>query len=176
MHPCVVSGIFCVLCLSLPGTGHATTLNELKVGVRIIDFMTPPPHGRTAVAVIYDGDNDASVADAQTIREWISSGVSSVKAELVPELVEAHRLDHAPACKVAIVAVGTTPALNEPIRGYAVKNHTLTISADMDCLRAGGCAVGVAGFPRVQIVINREATSSQKVEFSEAFRMMAREY
>ncbi|PKU24172.1 hypothetical protein [Telmatospirillum siberiense] len=176
MRQKVVFGIFCSLCLLLSGSGQATTLNELKVGVRILDFMMAPPRGKTPLAVIYDGENKASVADAQTIQEWVNSGVSSVRAELVPSLVDAHRLDEVPAFKIAIVASGTTQALDKRILDYALKNHALTISSDLSCLQAGKCVVGIASSPRVEVIINRSVASSYRVEFSEAFRMMVREY
>lgn len=176
MRYSIVFGFFCFLCLFLPGSGHSTTLNELKVGVRVFDFMTTPPRGRTSLAVIYDGENKASVADAQTIQEWVNSGVSSGKAELIPNLVDAHRLDMAPSFKLAIIASGTTPVLDSRILDYALKNHALTISSDMACVQTGKCVVGVTSSPRVEVIINRAVATSYRVEFSEAFRMMVREY
>ena len=169
------AGLFFLLCLALVGPCQATTLNELKVGVRVFDFMTAPPRGRLSLAIIHDGQNKASLDDALAIQGWLNSGVSSVKAELIPVLVDARQLDDNPGYRIAIVA-GGTGAYFDRILDYALKNRTLTISADLACIRDGKCAVGIASTPRVEVVINRAVTSACWVEFTEAFRMMVREF
>ncbi len=171
----VASGMLILLCLVLSGPSNATTLNELKVSVRVFDFMTSPPRGRTALGVIYDSQNKASVDDAQAIQGWLNAGISSGKAELIPSLIEVHQLDEAPDFRIVIVADGTE-AYDNLILGYAVKNHALTISSDLSCMRSGKCVVGITGSPRVEVVVNRAVAASCRVEFSEAFRMMVREY
>ncbi|HXP97798.1 MAG TPA: hypothetical protein VN809_13875 [Telmatospirillum sp.] len=175
MRRVFASGMLYLLCLVLPGLSNATTLNELKVEVRVIDFMTPPPRGKTALAVLYDAQNTASVEDARVILAGLRSGVGSAKAELVPSLVDVRRLDEFPGFHVAILASGSETFYNA-IFDYAQKNQTLTISSDVSCIRLGKCAVGVTSVPRVDVVINRAVISSSGIEFSEAFRMMVREY
>jgi hypothetical protein len=175
MRRVIASGILFLLCLVLAGPGNATTLNELKVGVRVFDFMSNPPRGRTALAIIYDGQNKSSVDDARAIQGWLNSGVSSVKAELIPTLVDAHQLEDTASYRIAIVASGTE-AYDTLIFNFARKNHALTISSDLSCVHAATCAVGIASSPRVEVIVNRAVASSCSVEFSEAFRMMVREY
>lgn len=175
MRRVIASGMLFLLCLALSDPSNATTLNELQVSVRVFDFMTSPPHGRTALAILYDGQNKASVDDAQAIQGWLNSGVSSTKAELVPSLVDVHQLDDASGFRIALVA-GETQAYASLIFDYAVRNHVLTISSDLSCMRSGRCVVGVASSPRVEVIVNRAAAASCQVEFSEAFRMMVREY
>jgi hypothetical protein len=101
--------------------------------------------------------------------------VSSVKAELIPSLFDVHQLDEAVGYRIAIVADGTE-AQYDLIRDYARKNLVLTVSSDFSCMRSGSCTVGIASIPRVEVVINRAVAASCGVEFSEAFRLMVREY
>jgi len=175
MSRIVAFGMLFFACLLLSDAGHATTLNELKVGVRVFDFLKSAPHGRTPLAIIYDGRNRASVDDARAILEWVNSGVRSIKAELIPSLVDVHHLDEAIGYRIAVVA-GGTEAHDDLIRDYALKNLVLTVSSDLSCMRSGSCAVGIASTPRVEVVINRAVALSCGVEFSEAFRLMVREY
>ncbi len=175
MRRVIASGFLFLLCLAQPGSCNATTLNELKIGVRVFDFMVAPPRGKTPLAILYDGQNRASLDDARAIQGWVNSGISSAKAELIASLVDARRLDEAPGFRLAIVAAGSD-AVDRQILAYAQKNQALTISSDLACLRAGKCVVGVVGAPRVEVIINRDAASRCGIAFSEAFRMMVREY
>ncbi|MTJ81064.1 MAG: hypothetical protein F8N37_08605 [Telmatospirillum sp.] len=159
----------------LAAPSQATTLNELRVAVRIFDFMIDPPRGRTPLAVIFDGQNKASQEDAVSIGNWLNSGISSEKAQFIPILVDVLHLSEVPYVRVGIVAGGAS-AHFERVLDYALKNHTVTISSDMGCMQSGICTVGIAGTPRVEVVINRAVAASCGVEFSEAFRLMVREY
>jgi cytolysin (calcineurin-like family phosphatase) len=162
-------------CLAPSGRSTATTLNELQIGVRVFDFMTSPPRAQSPLAVIYDAQNTVSADDARAIVAWLQGGVTSAKAEFRASLVDARRLDEFAGYRFAIVANGSAAYFNI-IYDYAKKNQTLTVSADLSCMRSGKCAVGVTSVPRVDVIVNRSVASSCSVEFSEAFRMMVKEY
>ncbi len=164
-----------LVCLAFPGQGQATTLNELRVGVRVLDFLTVPMRGRVPIAIFYDGGVKASVEDAQTIQGWLNSGVSSAKAELVPTLVDTRQLGAVFPFQVAFVAGGTA-AYFDQIFNLALKSQAVVISADLACVESGKCTVGVSSTPRVEVIVNRAVATACSVEFSEAFRMMVREY
>jgi hypothetical protein len=163
-----------LVCLVLSGPSNATTLNELKVGIRVVEFMTNPPRGRTTLAFIYDAQNKASVDDATAMMGWSKSGIDLGKAAFVPTLVDFRQLDETPGLKVAFIAAGMEAHYSR-VLDYARKNGTLTISADFSCARAGLCAVGVSSTPRIEVIISRQAALSCGIEFSEAFRMMVTE-
>jgi hypothetical protein len=158
----------------LPGTGNATTLNELKVGVRVVDFMASPPRGKTSFALIYDSQIKASSEDAQSILNWLNSHVALGKADLVPVLVDIRQLDEGPNFRIGFIAAGMETHYGR-IFDYARRNRMLTISADLTCVRAGKCTVGIAGAPRVEVIISQQAALSCGIEFTEAFRMMVTE-
>jgi hypothetical protein len=162
-------------CLVLSCASEATTLHELRVSVRILDFLTESSRGKVPVAVVYDARNKASVEDAQTILGWLNSEVSSGKIELSPSLFDVHQLDEASSYRFAVVA-NATEANFDLILAFSRKNHVLTVSSDLSCMRSGNCVVGIASNPRIEVTINRAVASSCGVAFSEAFRMMVREY
>ncbi len=162
-------------CLAFPGQGQATTLNELKVGVRVLDFLTAPLRGQVPIAVIYDGSSKASADDALAIQGWLNSGVSSAKAHLVPSLLDGRQLGPALPFQVVLVASGSAGYFDR-IFNLALKSHALVISSDLQCAYEGKCAVGVSSTPRVEVIVNRAVATSCEVEFTEAFRMMVREY
>lgn len=167
-------GMLFLILVILPGSGHATTLNELKVAVRVVDFLANPLRGQTPFALLYDAQNKASADDAQAILTWLGSGAATGKAELRPILVDIHQLDENKNFRVGFIAAGMETHYGR-IFDYARRNRTLTISADLSCVRAGKCTVGIAGAPRVEVIISQQAALSCGIEFTEAFRMMVTE-
>lgn len=168
-----VGMLFLILAI-MPGTGHATTLNELKVGVRVVDFLANPLRGKIPFALIYDAQIKVSFDDAQAISNWVASGAATGKVELAPVLVDIHQLDENQIFRVGFIAAGMESHYGR-IFDYARRNRTLIISADLSCVRAGKCTVGIAGAPRVEVIISQQAALSCGIEFTEAFRMMVTE-
>ncbi len=167
-------GMLLLILAILPNSGNATTLNELKVGIRVVDFMASPPRGKTPLALIYDPQVRGSSEDAQSLLNWLNGNMGVSKAELVPMLVDIRQLDENPNFRVGFIAAGMETHYGR-IFDYARRNRTLTISADLACVRAGKCTVGVAGAPRVEVIISQMAALSCGIEFTEAFRMMVTE-
>lgn len=167
-------GMLLLILAVLPGSGHATTLNELKVGVRVVDFLANPLRGRIPFALIYDPQVKASADDAQAIMNWLGGAAAPGKTELEPVLLDVHQLDENRNFRVGFIAAGMESHYGR-IFDYARRNRTLTISSDLACVRAGKCTVGIAGAPRVEVIISQQAASSCGIEFTEAFRMMVTE-
>ena len=167
-------GMLLLILATLPGSGRATTLNELKVGIRVVDFMSKPAHDKSLLALIYDPQLKVSADDALSLSSWLISNSAAGKGELVPVLVDIRQLDETPSFQIGFIAAGMERHYGR-IFDYARRNQTLIISADLSCVRAGKCTVGVVGTPRVEVVISQQAALSCGIEFSEAFRMMVTE-
>jgi hypothetical protein len=163
------------LVLGLPGWAAATSTKDLQVGVRGVDFLADPPRGKVPVAVVYDAASKASQQDAQAISSWLTASARGTKAELVPILLEVQDLDRAPAYRVAIIANGLEASFSR-ILDFARRNVTLTITADLACVRSGACVLGIATEPAVEVIVSRQASTICGVEFQRAFRMMVKEY
>jgi hypothetical protein len=161
----------CLLAAPLPAA--ATSLKDIEIGIRGIAFMSDPPRGRVEVAVIQDGQNRASVQDAHAIAGWIAAS-RNAKIELVPVQVDVRDLDGA-AYKVAVVAQGQETHFAR-ILDFAKRNGTLTITADLACVRTGACVMGIASEPNVEVVVSRDASAACGIGFVRAFHMMVKEY
>lgn len=159
--------------LAVPAA-RATSLKDIQVGIRGIEFLTDPPRGRVPVAIIRDPQNRGSEEDAEAIEGWVTAAGSD-KIDLVPTLVDVRDLDRAPPVRIAIVARGTEPYFDR-ILAFARRNGTLTITADLACVRSGDCILGVATDPSVEVVVNRRTSLACGLDFVRAFRMMVKEY
>jgi hypothetical protein len=153
----------------------ATTLKEIKVGIRVLDFVNGPPPAEHVLGIIYNPQNRQSVEDAQSIQGWISSGLTPSKVQWTPVLMDVRRLAEAQPVPAAILASGTSGDFEDLVFHYARRQRVLTITSDMDCVVAGKCVVGVAAEPRVEVVVSRSAAAACGVVFSDAFRMMVLE-
>lgn len=157
-----------------PQSGKATTLNELKVEVRVVDFLQDPPRGRTPVAIVYDPQIRASFDDAIAMFIHLQDQRDGGKAQLFPILTDVRTLAERPDVRIGFIAQGMEQHYGH-IFDYARDHHMLTISADLGCVRKAQCMVGVAGAPRVEVIISQQAASAGGIAFTEAFRMMVTE-
>ncbi|MGE5503070.1 MAG: hypothetical protein ACM31L_01480 [Actinomycetota bacterium] len=155
------------------GPAGATSLKDIEIGIRGINFLNDPPRGRIEVAVIQDGQNRASVQDAQAISGWIAAN-RNPKVELVPVAVDVRDLDAA-RYKVAIVALGQEAHFPR-ILDFARRNGALTITADLACVRSGSCVMGINSEPNVEVIVSRQASAASGIGFVRAFHMMVKEY
>jgi len=160
--------------LAPPGAAAATSLKDIQIGIRGVEFMVDPPRGQVEVAIIDDGQNKASVQDAQSIVGWLAAA-KGTKVEFVPMLTDVHGLEKAASFRIAIIAAGMESHFAE-ILDFARRHNTLTITADLACVRIGACVLGVATEPNVEVIVSRQASATCGVDFVRAFRMMVKEY
>ncbi|HXP95437.1 MAG TPA: hypothetical protein VN809_01905 [Telmatospirillum sp.] len=168
---------FCVVSLGavfVSATTKATTLKELQLGIRTTGYMFDPPHGKTEIAILYNPQQPDSDVDARNVQSWLWSEQAMPNVELVPVLVDVNTLDSARSFRIGIVTSGLAPQFDR-IFSYSQKHATLTITADLDCVRAGKCAVGVTTSPRMGVFINHTVTNACAIDFLAGFRMMVKE-
>jgi len=158
-----------------PSACFATTLKEVQIGVRVVDFLADPPPPGSFLAVIFDSHNKESQDDARNIMTWLSPGSVGGKTSLLPVMVDVHNLDEVQGVRVAFVASATETGY-VAILEFARKHAVVTISSELSCVRAGICTVGIASTPRVEVLVNRHVSETSGVTFTEAFRMLVTEY
>ncbi len=117
--------------------------------------MVSPPKGPTALAVIYDSQVKASLEDAQSLFAWLKESSGTAKAETDPLPRRYPSVKRYPSFRIGFIAAGMESHYGR-ILDFARRNRTLTISADLSCVRSGKCTVGVAGAPRVEVVISQQ--------------------
>jgi len=160
-------------CLLFPMAGSATSPKDIKIGLHVIDFVTNPPAGRNTVGVIYDSKVKESADDAQAILDSLKSAMSRSGAKA--ELIDIHDIDDAAGLRAIIVADHMKPYYDR-LAAYGRHVGVLTISTDLECVRASKCTVGIASAPRVEVIVSAQQAQASGIQFSEAFRMMVTEY
>lgn len=162
-------------CLLGPFMAGATSPKELKIGIHVIDFMASPPAGRTGFGIVYDSRLHDSLEDAQAALASLSMPGLTLPDGLKPVLVDIKDLDQAANLRVVVVA-DHMKASYDQLADYGRRTHTLILSSDLDCVRAGKCTVGIASTPRVEVIVSTQQAQASAIQFSEAFRMMVTEY
>ena len=166
---------FLMGCLACSASGSATTLKDVKVGIRVLDFVSGRLDGHPSLGIFYDPQNLASVADAQSIETWFGTGAVGTGNAWTPVLLDVRRLAELPALPAAILADGTE-RFSDGVADYASRHATLTITTDLACVRAAKCTVGITSQPRVEVILSRQASHQAGLSFPESFRMMVTEY
>jgi len=151
-----------------------TTAKDIMVAVRTFGFVVHPPTGEVLLAVVFDPTRPQSASDLQTVISVLDGGahVGGMTVQPVPiPVTELNRLVGFRFVLLIGDVQNYRQAIFERTRGQGI----VTISTDLDCVRAGLCVMGVAAEPRVQVLVNRAASDAAAVEFMLAFRMMITE-
>jgi hypothetical protein len=164
-----------LLCAIAPFTVDATTLKDIKIGVHVFDFVISPLNNRASIGVIYDPRNKDSTEDAQAIFDSLMATVARNNSGLRPVMVDVKELDEMGGLRAAVISEHMKPFYDK-FATYARRTSTLTLSADLDCVRSNKCIIGIASVPRVEIVVSSQLAQASAIQFSEAFRMMVTEY
>jgi hypothetical protein len=164
--------------LSMLTGGHsaaATTPADLGVGVRTVRFLEDPPKDKVPVAVVYDGQSKESSDDAQAILAWLQANRSVLGAEIEPGLVDVRNLTGLSVPRgVAIVAAHTDQRFFDAIFDYARRTGALTMSADLACVNAGRCTVGMRAGDSVVVLVNHQVMKDCGTRFKQGFLMMVK--
>lgn len=143
-----------------------SSARDAQLMARAVGFANGLPRGAIDVAVV-DGPG------AEAVLAVMGQRVTAGGVTLTPRRVSLSALG-ASGARVVIVPEGQA-ASHARIAEMARAMGALTISTDLDCVRANHCVVGVASSPRVEIIVSRSAARASGVSFAQAFRVMIRE-
>jgi hypothetical protein len=150
----------------------ATSAKDVAVLSRVLGFVEPPLGGVVPIVIFYEQGDAASESDAKLIQATLASG--GVKgATLKIRLSPSSDTTAVSGTKIVFIAAGTNN--QAAIFSAAAGQGAVTVSGDMNCVRAGHCVVGVRSSPKVEIVVNRGASGASRVRFSKAFLMLVTE-
>lgn len=168
-------GALCVLALgvALSGPASATEQKDVVVGLKALPMLTNKITGDAAMAVVYDPGNAASKSDADGIKKIVDAGVDVPGGGKVSAtLVGVGELSKLSGYKIAFI----TPGLSAHYGAIASSSSgVLTITTDIDCVKAGKCTIGVVTSPDVTIYYSKAAGDAAKVDFSAAFAMLVKQ-
>ncbi len=147
-----------------------TSKKDIQIASKALNFMVPKVKGAAEVAIVFDPNNAASIAEADQIASIIGSGLKVGKVMLSARKISADDLEFS-GSKMVLLTSGTT-AIQGKVKAAADSAGLLTVSTDENCVAAANCVMGVKSKPKVQITINLNATSAAGIKFSPAFQMM----
>jgi hypothetical protein len=85
-------------------------------------------------------------------------------------MVSVDDLSKLSSSKVAVVTKGSC---TNNVAEVAAKQGILTMTSDLDCVKANRCVLGIISRPSVEFYLSTSAAGAAKVGFSQAFIMIA---
>lgn len=163
---------FVVLTLLLSPSSFAkdTESTDVLVGLKTFPMLDSFPSGAVVVGIVYNPAVAESKTDAEAIKAVLDSNVKST-GKVSGLMVPVSDLGKLAQVKVAFVAKGVKGHFDD-VAQMAAAHNVLTMSTDMDCVRANKCVLGIISKPIVEIYFSRIASESAKIDFDPAFIML----
>jgi hypothetical protein len=150
----------------------AISLTDLQLVGRVMHFLLSAPTGGMNVAIVYDGADPQSMAEAQHAARLMGDGLQVGAITLHPVLVEQSHLATAADYSAMLATVDVRA---DVLRAAMQAHHVPCLTTHTDQVKASDCLVAVRSQPAVSIVLNQAAAASAGVRFAIAFRMMVHE-
>jgi hypothetical protein len=151
----------------------ATDQLDLKVGLKVLPLLTNKITGAATAAIVYDPANADSKAEADSIKAIIDGGIEAPGGiKLTSLLVGVGELGKLSGAKIAFLAQGISSANLDAVNKAASDAGVLTMSTDLDYVKANKCVLGVVSKPSVQIYYSKAAADAGKIGFAQAFTML----
>jgi len=152
----------------------ATDQADLAVGMKTLPLLTNKITGTASLAIIYDPANPASKEEANGIKAVLDSGFEAPDLKLTGVLVPVGDLGKMAGSRIAILTGGLS-AHYDAINNAAISNSVLTMSTDLDCVRANKCVLGLVSKPHVEIYYSKAAADAAKISFGQVFAMLVKQ-
>ncbi len=165
----------CAALLFAPSVSFATDALDISIGLKILLLMKERYSGPIPVAVIYNPAVPSSVSDAESIKKNIDQG-TGIPEELKfsAYLVSLNHAEKLAGAKVAFMADNLSSDGISSVCDAAGKQGILTISSNINCVRANQCVVGIISKPRIEIYYSPLAAEASHLTFSSAFIMLVK--
>jgi hypothetical protein len=161
--------------VALADPAAATEPLDIQVGLKALPLLTTKITGEATMAVVYDPANAASKADAEGIKKTVDGGIDVPGGvKLSAMLVGVGELSKLSTAKIAFLTAGLASQF-DAIGAAAAAAGVLTISTDVDCVKAGKCILGIVTKPSVTIYYSKPASEAAKISFSQAFTMLVKQ-
>ncbi|MFA4995360.1 MAG: hypothetical protein WC521_08690 [Bdellovibrionales bacterium] len=155
---------------------YATDKTDIAVGMKTLSMLNVKPSGIITVAVVYDPTSVASKADADSIKEEIDNGVDVPRGiKLDSVLVSTNELGKLERAKIIFIAKSVAIRNFDAISVAASNAGALSISTDIDCVKANKCVIGIVSKPNVEIYLSTLAAERAKIGFAQVFMMLTKQ-
>lgn len=145
----------------------ADSEKDLETIAKVVGFVNDGPRGDVVLDVLYDPNDQTSVAHADEIVQLMSGGIVGSKVKLNSRKVSSVS---DVTSKIVFITKGAGRFYDSALQS-AVGGGLLTVSTDEECL-GKGCVLVVHTYPSVDIIVSSEAADKVGVEFALAFSMM----
>ena len=170
---CKLSALITLIVASFFALPSAYAMDELdlSVGLKTLALLDNKILGNVTLAIIYDPHLPDSQAEAASLQKIITGGLQVPGGlKFTAVMVSVNDLSKLSSAKVGIVTKGScTTAVAETTASQGI----LTMTSDLDCVKANRCVLGIVFRPSVEIYFSRSAAEAAKVGFSQAFIMIA---
>ena len=146
---------------------------NVPVASRVVGFTQPAPNGIVTAGIVYDPANPASEAEAAAIEQQAGGGLATGRGTIKVRRIPVNALGGLAGIRVAFVTIGVRD--QQQVADLAARSSILTITADLACVRAARCVVGITGGSQPQITVSRAAARAARVRFGSAFLMLVKE-
>jgi hypothetical protein len=154
---------------------HAADQLDLSVGLKTLPLLDNKITGATVMAIVYDPANAESKAEANTVKSIIDAGLTGPGGIKISSLmVTTAELAKLSEAKLAYVTYGLKGSY-DAIGAAASSNGVLTMSTDLECVKANKCILGVVSKPSVEIYYSKTAADAAKMGFAQAFAMLVKQ-
>jgi hypothetical protein len=165
-------GAIAIACLVT--SAHAADQLDLKVGLKTLPLLVNKLSGSALMAVVYDPAIAASKAEADTVVAFVGAGIEAAGGITVTaKAVPVGDLAKQGEAKLVFVTSGLSKSW-DALQGSA--SGMLSMSTDLDCVKANRCVLGIVSQPSVSIYYSKAAADTQKIAFSDAFAMLSKKF
>ncbi|MTJ81939.1 MAG: hypothetical protein F8N37_13125 [Telmatospirillum sp.] len=164
------------LCAMLPASpAQATDAVDLAVGLKTLPLLADRIASPVTMAVVFDPANPESRRDADVIKAAADASprLSGGQA-LVALPVAVTDLPSLKGLRLIFLAQGVGGHAFDVVSETAATAGVLSITADLSCVNAGKCVIGIVSRPTVEVFFSATAADRAHVEFTPAFAMLAK--
>ena len=167
--------VACAAWLFSPSASFATDARDISIGVRVLLLMKDKYAGSVPVAIVYNPAVPSSLSDAENIKKSIetSAGIPE-ELKLNAYLVSIDHVEKLSGAKAAFLADNLSSDGVNSACNAAGREGILTISSNIDCVKANKCVIGIISKPRVEIYYSPVAAEASHISFSSAFIMLVK--
>lgn len=172
----IVSGFMLLVTSSFATASFAATDQaDLSVGMKTLPLLTNKITGSAVLAIVYNPANPISKEEATSIKAILDNGFAAPgDLKLTGIYVPVGELGKISGSKIAILTSGLDVDYNA-IGATAAKNGVLTMSTDLNCVRANKCVLGIVSKPHVEIYYSPEAANASRISFEQTFTMLVKQ-
>ena len=153
---------------------RATDQLDVSTGLKTLLQITGKPGNSSMVVVLYNPRDPASQPDAEAIAASINDGTAVPPGlNLTAKVMTVGSFSWIPHARAAFLAQGFTPDAYAEISKLANAAAAVTMSADLHCVKANRCVLGVATRSDIQVYYSPFAAGAAQVTFTPAFMMLA---